>query len=47
MYRLETVSDIRQRPTHDDTHRIVEVGLAHLLLEVRRQGFLAISSITV
>ena len=40
MYGLETISDIRQRPAHDYAHRIVEVGLAHLLLEVRGQGFL-------
>jgi hypothetical protein len=31
--RLETISDIRQRPLHDDAHRVVDERLPHLVLE--------------
>lgn len=31
MDRFETVSSVRQRPLHDDTHGVIEIGLAHLV----------------
>ena len=34
--RLEPVADVGQRPAHDDGHRVVEVGRAHLVLEGAR-----------
>ncbi len=36
--RLEPVADVRQRPADDDRHRIVEVALLELLLDVQRLG---------
>src|SRR5439155_11723727 len=36
MDRLEPVADIRQRATHDHAHRVVDVGVLHLLLDVDR-----------
>ena len=34
--RLEPVSDVRQGPPDDDRHRVVEIRLAHLVLDVDR-----------
>ena len=34
---LETVPDVGQRPADDDTHRIVEIGLPHLVFETDRE----------
>ena len=31
VYRLETITHIRQRPTHNNAHGVIEVALAHLL----------------
>jgi len=36
VHRLEAVADIRQRPTHDHAHGVIEVGLLDLVLEVHR-----------
>ena len=33
LHRLETVANIWEGTTNDDTHRVVEVGLLHLLFE--------------
>jgi hypothetical protein len=40
VHRLETVADVGQRSTHDDAHRVVEIGLLHLVFEIDRQQFL-------
>jgi hypothetical protein len=37
--RLETIPDIGKRTPHDDTHRVVQVGLAHFVFEVYMQNF--------
>ena len=34
LHRLEAVADVRQRARDDDAHRVIEVRLAHLVLEV-------------
>ena len=36
--RLEPVADVGQGPADDDRHRVVEVALLELLLDVQRQG---------
>jgi hypothetical protein len=40
VYRFQAIADIRQRTTHDDAHRVVEIGLLHLLFEAYGQQFL-------
>src|SRR5947209_1764184 len=35
--RLQTVARVRQGPPDDDRHRVVHVGLAHLVLDVDRE----------
>ena len=40
MHRLEAVARVGERPPHDHAHRVIEVGVAHLLFEADRQGFL-------
>jgi hypothetical protein len=40
MNRFEAVTHIRQRTPDDDAHRVVEIGLLHLLFETYRQQFL-------
>jgi hypothetical protein len=37
--RLESVTHIRQGPTDDHAHRVIEVGAPHFLFEADRQGF--------
>ena len=37
---LETVSHVRQGAPHNDAHRVIEVGLLHLLFETYREQFL-------
>ena len=39
--RLQAVSNIRERPAHDHTHGVIEVGLLHLLLNVYLNDFLS------
>src|SRR6202035_5877812 len=34
---LEAIANVRQRPAHDDAHRIVHVARTHLVLELQRQ----------
>ncbi len=36
VHRLEAVADIRQRPPDDHAHRVVEVGLLDLVLQIHR-----------
>ena len=36
MDRFEAVSSVRQRPLHDDTHGVIEVGLTHLGFDARQ-----------
>ena len=36
VHRLEPVADVRQRPAHDHAHRVVEIGLLDLVLQVHR-----------
>ena len=33
---LETVTDVRQRASDDDGHRVVQIGLPHLLFDRNR-----------
>ncbi len=37
--RLQTIPDIRQGPTDNDTHGILEIGLTHLLLDTGHIAF--------
>ena len=39
MHRLESVTHIRQGPTHDHAHGVIEIGLLHLVLEIDSQNF--------
>jgi len=39
MHRFQAITDVRQRTSYDDTHGIVQVGLAHLVFEVYLQHF--------
>ena len=39
MHGLQTVADIGQRAAHDHAHRVVEIGLPHLVFEIDRQDF--------
>jgi hypothetical protein len=39
MHRLQAIAHIRQRPSDDHAHRVIQVGVAHLLLKADRQGF--------
>ena len=41
MHGFEAITDVGQRPTDDDTHRVIKVGLLHLLFETYRQQFLS------
>jgi len=34
VHRLQSVSDIRQSAADDDAHRVVEVGLLELILDI-------------
>ena len=34
MHWLQTIAEVRQRSTDDNTHGVLEVGLLHLLLDV-------------
>ena len=36
LHRLEAVADVGQRASDDDAHGVVEVGLAHLVLDAAR-----------
>ena len=36
MHRLKAIAHIRQRPPDDHAHRVIEVGLAHLVFQVDR-----------
>ena len=38
MYRLQAIANIRQGSSDDDAHRVVEIGLLHLLFEAYRQN---------
>ena len=38
---LQSITYVRQCPTYDDTHGVIEVRSAHLLLEIGRDGFLS------
>ena len=40
VHRLEAVARIGERAAHDHAHRVIEVGVPHLLFEADRQGFL-------
>ena len=39
MHRLQTVAGVWQGAPHDDRHRVVEIRLAHLVLEVDVEEF--------
>ena len=39
VHRLEPVAYVRQRTADDDAHRIIEVGLPHLVFEVDGHDF--------
>ena len=39
MYGLEAISYIRQCPSHDHAHGVVEVGLLHLVFKIDVQDF--------
>jgi hypothetical protein len=39
MNGLQPVTNVRKRTSHDDTHRVVKVGLAHLGFERNREKF--------
>ena len=41
MHWLQSIADVRQRPTNDDAHSVIEIRSAHLLLEIGRDGFLS------
>ena len=47
VHRLQTVPYVGQGPPHDDAHRIVEVGLPKLLLDVDVTDFLAKSAMVL
>ena len=36
MYRLQAIADIRQRAGHDDAHRVVDIGVPHLVRQIDR-----------
>ena len=36
---LQTISNIGQRTPYDDAHRIVEIGLTELVLDIDRDDF--------
>ena len=36
VHRLQTIAHIRQRARHDDAHRVVDVRVLHLVLEIHR-----------
>ena len=38
VYRLQTVANLGQSTTDDDAHRVVDVAVLHLLLDVDRFG---------
>ena len=40
MDRFESVTNIGQRAADDDAHRVIEIGLLHLLFEAYGQQFL-------
>ncbi len=40
MHRFQSVADIGQRAADDYAHRVIEIGLLHLLFEAYRQNFL-------
>ncbi len=40
MHRLQAIAHIRQCATHDDAHRVVQIGLPHLVFEIYRENFL-------
>ena len=44
---LEAVANIGQRAPDDDAHRIVEIGLLHLLFETDKEQFLSHFSHTI
>jgi len=39
MHGLEAVPCVGQGPAHDHAHRVIEVGMPHLLFQTDRQGF--------
>ncbi len=39
VHGLQPVTDIGQRAAHDHAHRVIEIGLAHLVFEVDVQDF--------
>ena len=39
MHRFQTIARVRQGPTDDHAHRVIEVGTAHLVFEADGQGF--------
>ena len=36
VHRLEPVTNIRQRTTHDHAHGVIEIGLLDLILQIHR-----------
>ena len=38
MHRLQSIANIRQRPPHDDRHRVGEIRTAHLLFNIDRDN---------
>src|SRR6056297_2804816 len=40
MHRLQAVAHVGQGPPHDHAHRVIEIGLAHLVFEIYRKYFL-------
>ncbi len=39
MHRFQPVAHVRQRPTNNHAHGVIEVRLAHLLLKIDGDGF--------
>ena len=39
MHGFEAVAHVRQRPSHDHAHRVIEVGMPHFCFEAYWQGF--------
>jgi len=41
VHRLQAIAHIGQRPAHDHRHRVIDVGGAHLVLDVDRDDLLS------
>jgi hypothetical protein len=39
MHGLQPIPNVGKRPAHDDAHGVIQVGFAHLVLEIYGQNF--------